>query len=409
MRINYKQTKIFSNLSKDYNQIHLNKKFASKFFVKEPIVHGINLVIFALSEFLKKKKNEIIITNISLNFRNFILVNEEFNYSIFKKKIIIFNKFHNKLEILIDYKILNKKNKNFYKIKTNKNNFFKSKFKKLKNPDLINQLIYISYYIGTIKPGNGALILNIKLNFNKKNSSNIKPFVEKRIKSIFIVGYQNNFFNIKIIACKLLSYKKQLKKLKFKSSILRKLKGKKILVFGLSSDLSERFNNEFVKKSGCKLLNHSFRINLEKPNISNKQKIILRKKVLETKPDYVFYFSSPKIFYDEKKNKKLYNYYKTIFVDYFKFLVKLIIENKIKSKIFYPSTCFLNDKKKYIRYQSYLSTKEIAEKFCKSKKNRKIITCIRLPKLMSRSNYNLLGYYEGENIKSLDKYFEKFF
>jgi hypothetical protein len=409
MRINYKQNKLFSNLSKDYNQIHLSKKFALKFFVKEPIVHGINLVIFALSEFLKKKKDEIVITNISLNFKNFVSVNEEFSYLIFKKKIIIFNEFHNKLEIFIDYEILNKKNTNSFKAKPLKNTFYKSKFNKLKNSDLINQLIYISYYIGSVKPGNGALILNVKLNFNNKYLSNIKPFVEKKVKNIYVIRFQDNCYNAQIIACKLLSYKKQLKKLKFRSSMLRKLQGKKILVFGLSSDLGERFNNEFIKKSGCVLLSHSYRINSEKPSISKKQKITLEKKILKIKPDYIFYFSSPKIFYDEKKNKKLYYYYKAIFVDYFKFLVKLIIKNKIKSKIFYPSTFFLNEKKKYSRYQSYISTKEIAEKFCKSKKNKKIITCARLPKLMSRSNYNLLGYYEGENIKVLDNYFKKFF
>ena len=51
----------------------------------------------------------------------------------------------------------------------------------------------------------------------------------------------------------------------------------------------------------------------------------------------------------------------------------------------------------------------MAEKTCKSKKNRDFISCVRLPKLISRSNYNLLGYYEGKNIEILDNYFEKFF
>ena len=45
MRINFKQSKTFSLASKDSNKIHLNKLFASKYFVKEPIVHGVNLDI----------------------------------------------------------------------------------------------------------------------------------------------------------------------------------------------------------------------------------------------------------------------------------------------------------------------------------------------------------------------------
>ena len=90
-------------------------------------------------------------------------------------------------------------------------------------------------------------------------------------------------------------------------------------------------------------------------------------------------------------------------------MINVIKKNKIESKIFYPSTVFLNNKKKYVRYKSYLSSKQLAERICKSKENKKLIYCVRLPKFISRSNYNLLGYYEGESIKVLDDYIEKFF
>ena len=111
----------------------------------------------------------------------------------------------------------------------------------------------------------------------------------------------------------------------------------------------------------------------------------------------------------KKKNKKLFNYYKVLFNDYLKTIIKFIKESKTQTKIFYPSTIFLNNKKKYFRFKSYLTTKEMAEKTCKSEKNRDFISCFRLPKLISRSNYNLLGHYEGKNIEILDSYFEKFF
>ena len=409
MKINLKQTKLFSKISKDTNQIHLNKKFASKFFVKEPIVHGVNLAIFALSEFLKKKKKEILIKSISLNFKNFISVNEKFKLSIFKDRIIIYNEFHTKLEIFLEYKTSLPKKQNLLKIKDSEKKFLKFKFKKLINFELIKQIIYSSYYVGSINPGNGSLILNIKLDYNKNYYSKINPYVEKKIQNMRVISYQEKFFKAQIIACKLLTYKKQLKKLRFQSKTLNKLKSKKILVFGLSSDLGERFNSDLIKKSGCKIYKHSFRINIEKPNIKYIQKKILKKKILKIKPNYIFYFSSPKIFYDEKKNTKLYNFYKAIYVDYFKLMINVIKKNKIESKIFYPSTVFLNDKKKYVRYKSYLSSKQLAERICKSKENKKLIYCVRLPKLISRSNYNLLGFYEGESIKVLDDYIEKFF
>ena len=160
MKINFKKSKTFSVISKDTNKIHLDKAFASKYFIKEPIVHGVYLVIFALSEFLKRQKNEIIITNASLNFKNFVTVNEDFSIKIIKDKIIIYNKFHTKLEIYLSYKKANRKVN--FKAKNKKKNFLEYNFEKLINFELIQQLVYSSYYIGTIKPGSGSLILNIK-------------------------------------------------------------------------------------------------------------------------------------------------------------------------------------------------------------------------------------------------------
>ena len=407
MKINFKKSKTFSLLSKDTNKIHLNKDFASKYFVKEPIVHGVYLVIIALSKFLNKQKHEIIITNVSINFKNFVSINEDFNFKIFKDKIIIYNKFHTKLEIYLRYKIASQIGNLKTKIKEKK--FLKYSFKKLFNFELIQQLLYASYHIGTVKPGNGSLILNIKLDFNKLNSSNIKPSIEKKIKNFYVISYQSNFFKVQISACKLIPFEKKMKKFILRSKTLKKIKNKKILIFGPKSDLAQRLNKSFFHKNNCKIYGFSFRINIDKPKISSNQKKILKRKISIIKPNYIFYFSSPKIYYDEKKNKKLFNYYKVIFNDYLEIIIKFIQENKTQTKIFYPSTIFLNNKKKYARFKSYLTTKEIAEKTCKSKKNRDFISCLRLPKLISRSNYNLLGYYEGKNIGILDNYFEKFF
>ena len=210
-----------------------------------------------------------------------------------------------------------------------------------------------------------------------------------------------------MVTCKLIAFKKEKKKISLSPKIQKKLKGKKILIFGSSSDLSNRIFN--LKKNSVKIYKYSFRIKIQKPRIDAQEMMDLKKIILKIKPNYIFYFSSAKIYYDEKRNNKLFNLYKVIYVDYFKNIINLIINNQISSKIFYPSTIFLNNKKKYIRYKSYLKTKEMAEKVINSNKNNDFITCIRLPQLRSRSNYNLLGFYEGENIKILDKYIKKFF
>ena len=129
-----------------------------------------------------------------------------------------------------------------------------------------------------------------------------------------------------------------MKKLKFRSKTLKKLKNKKILIFGPKSDLAQIFNNIMFQKNNCKI--YSFRINIDKPRINSNQKKILKRKISIIKPNYIFYFSSPKIYYDEKKNKKLFNYYKVIFNDYLEIIIKFIQENKTQTKIFYPSTIF---------------------------------------------------------------------
>jgi hypothetical protein len=410
MEINSKEVKLFSSISNDINKIHLDKEFASKFFIKEPIVHGANLAMKAISKFLMDKKRKIIITRISLNFKNFLLVNEKFNIKIFKNKIIIHNDFHTKLVIHLEYQISK------LQLPPNKTNVLNKKinklsnlnFNNLQNVSLINQLVHTSYFVGSINPGNGSLIFNIKIDFNKDYNSNFKPKIEKRINNISIINYQNNFYKIQIIASKLVPFKNETKRLTLTSKTLKKIKGKKILIFGPTSDLGKRINCNSLKNRGCKIFSHSFRINLNKPKISNIQNKSLIKKLIKTQPDFIFYFSSPKIYYDERKNLKLYNFYNLIFVHYFKKIVDILRYNKIPSKIFYPSTIFLNEKNKYKRYRSYLASKKMAEKICNSQENRKFVTCIRIPKLNTRSNYNLLGFYEGNNIKILDKYFDSF-
>ena len=42
-------------------------------------------------------------------------------------------------------------------------------------------------------------------------------------------------------------------------------------------------------------------------------------------------------------------------------------------------------------------------------KSESIIYKYRIPQLKSRTNYNILGFYEGEDISIMDKYYEDFF
>ena len=210
MKINSKETFSFSKISKDTNRIHLNKKIAGNFFIKEPIVHGINLALIALSKFIKKKNSNILITNISLNFKNFLNINEKFSIKFYKNKIIVHNDFHNKLEIHLKYRKIKKLNQKKIQIKKK---IFNLIFQKLENIILIVQLIFSSYYVGSVYPGNGSLILNINIKHSKKYTDNSKPKILKKIKNISVINYQKDLHRTELIACKLVPFRKEKKRI----------------------------------------------------------------------------------------------------------------------------------------------------------------------------------------------------
>ena len=88
MIITDKNTQLFANLYSDTNKIHLDKKFSNNFFFKQPIVHGANLINYAIAKFVKVKGFKLLIKNLSINLKNFLLVGENFEIKIYKKKII---------------------------------------------------------------------------------------------------------------------------------------------------------------------------------------------------------------------------------------------------------------------------------------------------------------------------------
>ena len=118
--------------------------------------------------------------------------------------------------------------------------------------------------------------------------------------------------------------------------------------------------------------------------------------------------SSVKIFHGDTHNKNLLINYRNIYYNFFKLIPEYIYKKKIKSKIFYPSTFALDDKNNFKNIGAYLDAKEKGETICKSKNFRKMIYCPRLPQMKSRSNYNILGFYEGQELYKIKKYLSNF-
>ena len=111
----------------------------------------------------------------------------------------------------------------------------------------------------------------------------------------------------------------------------------------------------------------------------------------------------------KNNGKTLLKLYKIIYCDFLIVLLNSLLKLKIPSKIFYPSSVALNQPEKYRYLSSYICAKKSGEIICKNKKFSKLIRYFRLPQFKTRSNYNVLGYYEGQNISGISKYLEKFF
>ena len=350
MKIDINQNKRYANLSKDFNKIHIDRLYAKKFFVKKPICHGTNIVIKILKK-LKIKK----VSSLNITFHNFVNIKEEFFFKKIKNKINIFNK-----EKKITIKYNNKKKLSFSDIKIHLN--------------------LISNYVGNFKKNKfPSIILNVDLEYMYSKKP-VKKFIKIR-KNIYKLIIINNFIKSEILFAKL--QPKPIIKIKFKK---KKMLGK-VLIFGQYSDLgnytfnylkSKGYNVEFFKKYFTKLNKIEDKLNKYK------------------KYNYIFYFLTSKIVpFKKKYDFENYHIFKKICNFYL----------KDNSKIFYPSSKYIDDKKK--EYKHYIDSKIKSEKFIDSL-NSKNVEYFRLPQLKSSQTYNLFGEYQGEKINFIKKYIDKF-
>ena len=404
-KVTLRQSQNFSTLSKDKNLIHLSKRFASKFFFKKPITHGINTILLALNKYLNKDKKLILIKYIKINFKNFILLDEIFRIKIIKNKILIFNNLNTKIEIFIRKKLIKKKDNLYKELIFKKKNKHWNNY--LLNFELRNHLLSISKIIGSIRPGNGSLIHKIETKYNK--SLHNKNIIFKRIiKNFWLLNYSEKHFKSSIVTSKLLAYEANKQTILISKKIKKKIFKKKILIIGSSGDIGQPLKKG-LKNSGCLLFTYSFRINENSPNLTATEKKKLQKMILKIKPNFIFYLSSPKIYHGNKNNKALVKLYKIIYCKFLSYLLNVLCKFKIQTKIFYPSSIALNNSNKFKYLNAYISAKRKAEIICEKKKYKKLITYFRLPQLKTRSNYNILGHYEGKNLTLMSKYLDKFF
>lgn len=387
---------LFSKISGDKNKIHLSKKFSQKFFFKEPIIHGVLATLIGLTGFLKKHKKNVFFKKILINFHNYINVGEEFKIVYKNNSIILKNELNKKITISFEheYKNSNLKKKNKYKSKFKLNKIF--------NLHLLNLLIKSSKLVGNNYPGNGGLIHQINY-FTGENDFKNKVIVSKK-RNFYKININEDKERVEIISSKTEPFKNTKKIINKRKNY--KYNNLKIMIFGPGSILSNKVK-EYFSLSNATFLDYSFRLN-NRGLLTVKDKISIEKTIKKERPNLIFYFSSPKIVMTSKKNKFLNKIYNEVYFKVLIFLIKILKKNSIDSKIFYPSTIFLTNGNFSEKNSSYAYIKKKAEEKFKKKIYSNYIKCFRLPKYKSTSNYNLLGYYDGENINNFKYFLDKF-
>lgn len=375
MILNINDNKKFSKKSGDKNKIHINEKYAKKFFIKKPIVHGANVLIkaFKHKKFLKNKFNYL-----EIIFRDFININEKFKINVKKNYLLVEGSHNNKIEIC-------------KKLKKN--------LKVLDEKQIINELYFISKYIGNISPGPNSLIQQIK--FISSRAYHRKKVIKKRKinENVIIIRYFHKNLITEIIALKLQPYKQQSVNNFFKKEkIIKSIKNKKIIIFGKNSDLGNFLLNTNLKKI-CKVKTLSSK---------NVNKNFLHNNLKQIKPDFIFYFFSPKIIHG--KTKKIYDYYLNIYLNIPKKIFFITSKYKKKFKIFYPSTIFIEKQKKFKYLKAYINAKKRAEAELQKRTYNNTFFISRLPQLRTKSNYDpFSGKYLGSKLTNLSEEFNDFF
>ncbi len=375
MKLNIEDNKKFSKKSGDKNKIHIDIEHAKKFFIKKPIVHGANVVIkaFQQKKFIKKK-----LSFLEIYFKDFININEEFKIFSKKNHILIKGLYGNKIEIY----------KNFFHTKS-----------LLNEKEIIKGLMFISRYVGNVSPGQNSLIQQIKFRNTEKAFSSRIIKKRKINKNVTIITYCYKNLIAEVTALKLQPYKNQVSKNFIKNKkIIKLIKNKKIIIFGKNSDLGNFLFKSNLKKF-CKItLVSSKNLTMESLEVNLKK----------IKPDFIFYFFSPKII--NGNNKKIYQNYLNTYFNIPKKIFFIASKYKKSVRIFYPSTIFINESQKYKYLRSYIDAKKKSENEFKKKIYINNFFVTRLPQLKTRSNYNpFLGIYTGKGLNYLSNVLLNFF
>jgi len=426
---------VFAEISGDYNPIHTDPAYARRSTDGKTVVHGINLMLWALDCVLLKKNN-INVESLSVLFRKAITIGEKVKCHLkqvnnSQLKIVIESS--NSESVLIEItKHAITKHESFKIINSNPakktiNNVDENKiigkkgvlelyldYSNLKNiyPNLtaciskydISVLLATTRLVGMVCPGQNSLYSELKLNNILGNNTNSFIWnVEKYDNRIGLIDLAFSAASLTGNIKTLLRPKphQQEKCVSLKPLVKPKeFFNQRALIIGGSRGLGEitaklialgggsvRFTYHQGKKDAQKIVNDvsSFGGDIDclEYNVINNNNNTIIDSLNNWSPTHLYYFATPTIISGEygRFSKNKFNKYCDYYLFGFIKLIEMFIDYKI-THIFYPSSIYVDELP--LNNGEYAMVKATGEKYCMllSKKEKNItIYSPRLPRV----------------------------
>lgn len=451
---NFKEQKLFSELSEDYNPIHLDEDWAANEYPGEIVIYGISILLWAIEscthenqiERIKGKFIHPIFLGDSLvckyekdelNLKLFLYIENTLvsKFEIYYGKKFLTNKAINPLkkEILSTPKVLSAKEIEFQEgiVEISKYNFSKIKSiypnsAKYLGVVGIQGLLSTSRLVGMYCPGLRSIFSdfdfffesNQKLvNFKVIKINPILGFAKLKVNGLNLKGEIGAYFTEKIVE----------KNFEISNQSSKKYTNSCALIIG-GSGLGKLATNILLEEGAEVFMTSRLKIN-EKNNFNDLKKY---KKFLHIPLDLndtssidkflnklnkpiksLYYFASPRIF--RRRLKSISSEDMTDFLNIYVYkyinLVELLLKEKKCSKdlvIGYPSTIAINEK--FPDQFEYYSAKKIGEFACDllKKKHKNInIKIERLPRLNTRQTNSFIKAKTFDNKEEIEKFIYK--
>ena len=447
----------FAELSQDFNPIHCDEVLARRYIFGEPVVHGINAMLFAIKEwsyladspfFISKlrckfKKPLYLGTEISIEIKNFndsikinLIQGEEIKTALLieandTKHDYAKIKPHDSQTDLIPKNIsFNKLIGHSGQIECSLNiplaeKYYSADFIRKIGYEQLAEILSLSRIVGMHSPGLNSILSEVSFCKNTRKVDTISFKVKSVDDRFSIINIESSgpHYNSNIKAFYRPPEVKQRTIEEIKNNIqIDEFKHYRALIIGASRGLGEltakclgyggaslQMTYSKGKKDAMKVLNDIQ--NYNNGNVSIFQLDVTKitdinfDAIKKFKPTHVFYFATPFIFSGSKNkfSKQKYSKFRLYYLDAFEILVKSLSKINVNTSFLYPSSIAVEEEP--LDMLEYTLAKKEGEELCMKLENKysniKII-CPRLPRFETDQTVSLSSVDNEDPIKFLE-------